>query len=145
MCQQNNSDFATDFQRFCIGIPNSHDVDAINPRNIDFNIVIITFEFKPILLTSNLLQVAFNYSCVKRFAIQRESPLTQFHVRVTRGHYLIISILERQSLNCLRNDKTSHVLMILELAMGMPIMCTKNNSRHKSLMAIWVMLLATNR
>ncbi len=27
---------------------------------------------------------------------------------------------------------------------GMLVMCTKNNSRHKSLITLWVMLLATN-
>ncbi len=96
---------------------------------MDFNIVTTTFEFKPILFTSNLFQVTFNCSCAKLFVIQRESPLIQFHVCVTRGHHLTFSILAHQSLKCLRNDKTSCLPMILELAVGMPIMCTKNNSR----------------
>jgi hypothetical protein len=43
-------------------------------------------EFKHILFTSNLLWVAFNYWFAKLFAIQRESPLIQVHVCVTRGH-----------------------------------------------------------
>jgi hypothetical protein len=72
MCQQNNLDFVTSLRRFCTGILNSHDVDAINLRHIDFNIVITTFEFKPILLTSNLLRITFNYSCAKLFGIQRD-------------------------------------------------------------------------
>jgi len=54
-------------------------------------------------------------------------PPIQFHVRVTRGHYLIIFILKCQSLNCLCDEKTSHVLMILELVVGMHVMCTKKN------------------
>jgi hypothetical protein len=72
MCQQNNLDFVTSLRRFRTGILNSHDVDGINLRRIDFNIVITTFEFKPILLTSNLLRITFNYSCAKLFAIQRD-------------------------------------------------------------------------
>jgi hypothetical protein len=143
-CPQNNPDFATFLWKFHTKIPNSHDVDAINLRHIDFNIEITTLEFKLILLTSNLFRVAFNCSCVKLFAIQREFRSIQFHVQNTRGHHLIIFVLECQSFDCLCNDKTSHVLMILELVVGMPIMCTKINSKHKLLMTLWVMLLATN-
>jgi len=80
-------------------------------------------------LASNHLQLFI----AKLFAIQRESPPIQLYVQVTRGHHLIISILECQSLNYLHNDKTSHVLMILELIVGMLVMCTNKNSRHKSL------------
>ncbi len=53
------------------------------------------------------------------------------HVRVTRGHYSNLSTSKNQSLDCLRDDKTSRLLMILELAIGMPVMCTKDNSGPK--------------
>ncbi len=54
MRQQNDSNFVTFLQRFHIGIPNNHDVEAINLRHKDFNIVTTTFELKHILFTSNL-------------------------------------------------------------------------------------------
>ncbi len=95
---------------------------------MDFNIVTTTSKFKPILLTSNLFRATFNCSCAKLFAIQRESPPIQFHACVTRGHCSIISVLEHWSLKCSHNE-TSRLPMILELVVGMPIMCTKNNSR----------------
>jgi hypothetical protein len=40
---------------------------------------------------------------------------------------LNLSISKHQSFNYLRDDKTSCLPMILELAIGMPIMCIKNN------------------
>jgi hypothetical protein len=94
---------------------------------MDFNIVTTTFEFKPILFTSNLFQVAFNCLCAKLFAIQREFPSIQFHASVMRGHLSILSTPKHQSLNCLCDDKTSSLPMVLELVVGMPIMCTKYN------------------
>jgi hypothetical protein len=54
MRQQNGPDFVTSFQRLRIGIPSSHDFDAINLKHMDFNTVTTTSEFKPILLTLNL-------------------------------------------------------------------------------------------
>jgi hypothetical protein len=74
MRQNDDLNFATSLQRFHTIIPNSHDVDVINSKHIDFNIVTTIFEFKPILFTSNLLQVTFNYSCAKLFATQKEPP-----------------------------------------------------------------------
>ncbi len=45
----------------------------------------------------------------------------------TKGCCLNLSISKHQSFNYLRDDKTSCLPMILELAIGMPIMCIKNN------------------
>jgi hypothetical protein len=46
---------------------------------------------------------------------------------------MTLSVLKRQSLKCLRDDKTRHLLMILELGMGMLIMCKKNNYGPKEI------------
>jgi hypothetical protein len=59
MQQHDDPNFATSLQRFHTKIPSSHDVDAINSIHMDFNIVATTFEFKTIILTSNLLRIAF--------------------------------------------------------------------------------------
>jgi hypothetical protein len=46
---------------------------------------------------------------------------------------MTLFVLECQSLNCLRDDKTNNLLMILELGMGMFIMCKKNNYGPKEI------------
>jgi hypothetical protein len=125
MQQQDGMDFVTSFQSLRTRIPSCHDVDAINLKHMDFNTITTTSKFEPIIFTSNLFQVAFTCSCAKLFAIEREFPLIQFHAWVTRGQRSILFALEHRSLNCLCNDKTSRLLMILELVVRMPIMCTK--------------------
>jgi hypothetical protein len=143
MQQQDGLDFVISFQRLCIRIPSSHDVDAINLKHMEFNIITTTSKFKPILFTSNLFQIAFNCSRAKLFAIQKKFPLIQFHAWETRGHRSILSTPEHRSLNYLYNDKTSCLPMILELVVGMPIMCTKNNYRPMEVAnGTLVMLLA---
>jgi hypothetical protein len=127
MWQQDNQDFGTSCWRFCIGILNSHVVDAINSKHIDFNIITTTFKFKLILFTSNLLQVPFNCSCVELFALLKESPPIQFHVHITRGYCSTLSIHEHRNINCLCSDKRSgqnKMPMILELVRIL-VMCTK--------------------
>jgi hypothetical protein len=120
--QRENPNLATYFQKFRIGIPNSHDVDGINSRYIFFNIVTTTYEFKPILLTSNLLWIAFNCSHdAKLFAMQRESPLIQFHVHVTRGCHSTLFAPKHQSFNYLHDDKIIRLPMILKLVVGIHI------------------------
>ncbi len=82
-------------------------------------------------LHQTCFELPSNCSCAKLFFIQKESPPIQFHVCVTKGHHLILFVPERWSLNCLHHEKTICLLMILELVVEMPIMCTKNNSRPK--------------
>jgi hypothetical protein len=67
MWQQDDLDFATSFWRFHTGIPCSPDVDAINSRLMDFNIITMTFEFKPILFTKGISTNTIPYSCHQKF------------------------------------------------------------------------------
>jgi hypothetical protein len=50
-----------------------------------------------------------------------------------QGLPLILFVYEHRSLNCLRDDKTNHLPMILELVIKMPITCKKNNFGPKEI------------
>ncbi len=67
MWQQDDLDFATSFWRFHTRIPCSHDVDAINSRLINFNIIKMTFEFKLILFTKGISTNRIPCLCHQRF------------------------------------------------------------------------------
>jgi hypothetical protein len=120
--------FASLLKRFCIKKATDADVCLVYSRQIKLNEDQSTLDFKPILLTSNLLRVAFNWCCCKIFGISSKTPSMQFHTRVIWGRHSTLTASERRSLNCLRDDKTNWLLMVLELAIGMPVICTKNNS-----------------
>jgi hypothetical protein len=127
MRQKDDPHFASLLKRFRIGEAIDADVCLINSRHIKLNEDQSTSDFKPILLISNLLRVAFNQCCCKIFGISSKTPSMQFHAWVTRGHRSTLSASEMRSLNCLQDDKTNRLPMVLELAIGMPVMCTKNH------------------
>jgi hypothetical protein len=68
MRQRDDPEFAACLKRFHIGKASDVNVNFINSRQIDLDTTLSTLEFKSILLTSNLLRVAFNRTYTKIFA-----------------------------------------------------------------------------
>jgi hypothetical protein len=80
--------------------------------------------FCPIIVTSNALRSEFNWSALRKFCLHTGRLLNQFRAEVTRARFPLSNIL-RLAIQTIRDDKTGGMPLILRLAIGIPVQCTK--------------------
>lgn len=84
--------------------------------------------FCPILVTSNAVREDFNKLAAMDFCKRMKQPLHYFPAVVTHSKFHL-SPSQRRSLAPIRSDKTGGLPMLMTLAIGLPMQCTKNVSR----------------
>lgn len=98
----------------------AHDENWIS-RNID------TKSYCPIIVTSNALRAEFNTLALRAFCKQSGLILHRFPATVARPRHELTQT-QRKSLDSIRDDKTGGMPIVLEIAIGLTVQCTKNAS-----------------
>jgi len=81
------------------------------------------------LVTSNAVCAEFNASSTQKYCIENREQLHRYAAVVRRPRFTL-SEMELRSLRSIRDDKTGNMPVMLDIAVGMPIQCTKNVSKR---------------
>lgn len=106
------------------------DIDHVNKTAHDENwtsLNIGTKSYCPIIVTSNALRAEFNMSSLRVFCKKAGVVLHRFPGAVSRPRHRLTSP-QRKSLESIRDDKTGGMPIVLEIAIGSIVQCTKNVS-----------------
>jgi hypothetical protein len=133
MRHQNNDGWKEILEKWRYGDYNQEDLDQVNasclihPENrVDEDCAGIGF--CPIVVTSNALRVEFNVEGVRQHCLSHNQDWHRFPARVSARRGLTKS--QRRRLCRIRDDKTGNLPMMLDVARGMPVQCTKNVSKY---------------
>ena len=81
----------------------------------------------PIIISSHILREEINRACMRQAKLNSpEMVMYEIPAKISRGMRSTLSQANRRSLYSLRYDKTDKLPMVCHLAVGMPVMCTKN-------------------
>lgn len=83
-----------------------------------------TRKYIPLITASNDTRFSYNRICTFEYAKKKQIPVFQI---IAKNHKRPV---DKQFLT-LRDDQTSKVYLLLELCIGMPVTCTKNNKKMK--------------
>ncbi|ETN12062.1 hypothetical protein PPTG_09710 [Phytophthora nicotianae INRA-310] len=120
----------TMLDKWRLGKYDNADIDHVNNVAYDHNWTsrnIGTKCYCPIIVTSNALRAEFNSSALRAFCKQSETILHRFPATVSRPRHRLTNA-QRRSLDCIRDDKTGGMSIVLEFAAGSMVQCTKNVS-----------------
>lgn len=88
--------------------------------------------FAPVIVTSNAIRAEFNTELTIEFCRFHGQILHQFPANTSRTRSSL-SISQQRSLRSIRDDKTANMPLLLALAIGIPVQCTKNVSQAMKL------------
>lgn len=117
-------------QRWRHGIYVQADIDLVNRICYEQNWGsdgVTTETFCPVIVTSNVIRSELNASALRQFCVKTGRPLHRFQAKISRSRFALNQILQ-QALQGIRDDKTGGMPVILELAVGITVQCTKNTS-----------------
>ena len=126
--------WAAILNRWRYGTYNEDDIAYVNAKcyRRSWEVSDSTISFSPVIVTSNLLRTAFNKSGIHNFCNIHQEVCHRWYARTFRSRNPL-SVAQQTSLRCLRDDKTSGMPIVSEMAIGMPVQCTKNLSRSLKL------------
>ncbi|OWZ16522.1 ATP-dependent helicase [Phytophthora megakarya] len=122
-------------ERWRTGIYSQSDIDSINDANYHANwnaAHAASAAFCPIIVTLNALRSEFNSSSLPTFCRKINRPLHEFYADVSRACFPLTKT-QSKPLRALRDDKTGGIPIVLGIAIGSPVQCSKNASSQLKL------------